>query len=182
MGRKNPIELWDSEPIENYVFNKFSDRDKTRVSDQLLYLQRVSGLHGDAVKFMNFALGKHLYTYTGSVRNYIWENKNSRHRWRAFASKRGLSLEVERDVEPDVAEWAWGLFTSDIGLAWRYDPVVIPSSYQYNCPGCKKQVKTFQIGNSISYLVKERQGDRFEEHECGYKGHVEATGAIRDDK
>ena len=47
-----------------------------------------------------------------------------------------------------------------------------PDSYQYNCPGCGKQVKTFRLGMTLTYLVKERKDDRYEDHECKYKGPI----------
>ena len=45
-----------------------------------------------------------------------------------------------------------------------------PAERSYSCPGCNKGVKTFRMGNSSSYLVKNADDNR--DHDCKYQGFI----------
>jgi hypothetical protein len=46
-----------------------------------------------------------------------------------------------------------------------------PPERSYACPGCHKGVRTYRVGNSSSYIVKDATEDK--DHDCKYKGPID---------
>lgn len=54
------------------------------------------------------------------------------------------------------------------------DEVWIPDNppiRSYTCPGCKKGVKCFRVGDTSSYWVMDADDEK-KEHDCKYKGPI----------
>jgi len=47
-----------------------------------------------------------------------------------------------------------------------------PPTRQYSCPGCRKNVKCFRQGNSMSYLVMDADDEK-KDHDCEYNGPID---------
>ena len=85
------------------------------MSDELMFVHRVSTTEGGARKFLTSRLGKQHYikVFPGQ-KTLIWERLSSGPRWRVYASKRGLAFEFELNLSPSQIIDAWEDFKKAI--------------------------------------------------------------------
>jgi hypothetical protein len=101
---------WCSEPFINTV-----DSVSYTMSDELMFVHRVSGNEGGARKFLTSRLGKqHYIVVFPGQKTLIWERLSSGPRWRVYASKRGLAFEFELNLSPSQIIDAWEDFKKAI--------------------------------------------------------------------
>lgn len=112
---------WHSTPASN-ILQHDKDAWKQWVRESLALTVLSQPLKGSSpreprtVALLKQRLGPQDYTWQGSCRNWIWESKEPE-RWRVFASKRGLSFEVNPSFDVVAAKSAWGDFLQTIGVS-----------------------------------------------------------------
>lgn len=100
---------WDSQSFMNVAFSA-PDSDRLRAQrmlDEHLFVHHVMAQNGGTKAFLLNKLGKQDYVSTLAARNLVWERKTLGRKWRAFASTRGFSFELEHDVSYDEFEEIW---------------------------------------------------------------------------
>lgn len=56
------------------------------------------------------------------------------------------------------------------------EPVFIPDNppeRQYTCPGCRKGIRAFRIGESSSYWIKDATDEGIKDYNCKYEGAID---------
>lgn len=109
------INEWDSDSIINCTFALLNNSDiGNKILEEHSFVHRVMGNFGGAKKFLVDKLGKQDYTVNLTNRNWVWERKTSGKKWRAYASIRGFSFELEQDISAEELIEVWEDFKQSI--------------------------------------------------------------------
>ena len=102
------INDWDSQSFINAVFFAADERDcAQQLLNEHCFVHHVMAQNGGTKEFLLNKLGKQDYTSNLSSRNWVWERKTPGKKWRAYASRRGFSFELEHDISLDDLVEIW---------------------------------------------------------------------------
>jgi hypothetical protein len=105
---------WESVSVIQAAFEFRADQEWL---GELSEVHRMSGKAGGARAFLKAKPGRQDYVWDGSVRNWVWERRDPGPRWRAYASKRGLTVEVDAALLKEDALEAWKDLAKKVGLS-----------------------------------------------------------------